>query len=59
MEEARIYYLRGQLSEALQILKNVIPKAKSIDKEFWKSIEELAEILNDLPLYVLSLSQIK
>lgn len=55
--QAVIYYSRGQLDQALSVLKKGIAVADVKDKQFWESLGSLAWMTNDKPLAILALSR--
>lgn len=58
MAQAVIYYSRGQFREAVEVLKRGIPVAKNKDIDFWQTLADLAWIINDRPMIILSYSRL-
>ena len=56
MAQASIYYTQGQFRKAVNVLKTGIPTADANNKEFWETLGELAWIINDRTLAILSYS---
>ena len=51
-----IYYSQGQFQHAVDVLKTGILTAKTSDKDFWDTLANLAWIVNDRKLAILSYS---
>jgi polysaccharide biosynthesis protein PelB len=58
MSQAVIYYTRGQIKEAVEVLKLGISSAKNTDGEFWQTLADLAWIINDKPTIRLGYSHL-
>ena len=56
MAQAVIYYTEGHIVQAINILKQGIPAAKTDEHEFWQTLADLAWIVNDNRLIVLGYS---
>lgn len=57
LAQATIYYTAGQFNQAVNVLKKGIPLASTKDKDFWETLADLAWIINDRKLAILSYSQ--
>ncbi len=57
MAQASIYYNRGELQRAIDILEKAIPLAQKSDKEYWDTLGDLAWSTNNRKDAILSFSQ--